>query len=238
MHKIILFILFGLSTACTVSPEKNTKELPNLEYAGDLLVFSEVMDQREEEMVRMLVTKNYLRIDSGPNAEDYILFDRNKKLIFNVIAEEKSIMQIDTEKFDRSPAYKIRWNVESQTSSALMRSDDNGAASATYYHLKLNDKSCYNIVTVDKGMEEPLAALKEYRESLSHQLKRYYRPDKGQECFEAVNIFTPLHHLHKGFPIREWSAYGYQRFLVDYKKKIIFPKSLFELPIDFIKSKI
>ena len=55
----------------------------------------------------------------------------------------------------------------------------------------------------------------------------------GQECDEAINIFEPTKPLQYGFPFREWSSYGYQRFLVDYKKNIIFPEALFKLPDDY-----
>ena len=246
MYKIInvfLIIFLGLTTiSCSTLESKVEKKDDKLEFAGDILNFSEVFADQPEENVRMIITNGYLRIDDGPQAEDFILYNRRNKIIYNVVSEEKSIMVIDSQDavHDKKskgvkPAFPILWNVESQTSNALMRSDDKNSASATHYRLKLNQKECYNLVTVDQGMENPLNAMREFRQSLAAHLKTQYKPQDGQECYEAVNIFTPINHLHQGFPIREWSIYGYQRFLVNHRKMIIFPKKLFELPEGFEK---
>lgn len=250
MYKIIQTVLVSLFSlhlsGCGINLLKTDgeqkKDNARLEFAGDLLNFSEIAEGQRETNVRMIITDGFLRIDDGPKSEDYVLFDRAAKIIYNVVAEEKNIMVIDsqdeTHNIELSPAYPILWNVESQTSHALMRSDDKNAASATHYRLKLNQKECYNLVAVDHGMEKPLAAIREFRSALANQLKKHYRAQEGQECYEAINIFTPLNHLHQGFPIREWSVYGYQRFLIEHRRMIIFPERLFKLPENYTRTKL
>jgi len=235
MHKIILVCFLGISLiACGTAGKKPVKAVDKLAFAGELLTFSEEINGRPESNVRMIIVDGYLRIDDGPQSEDYLLFDRTSKIIYNIVAEDKTILVMDAQDNDEQKKLKapfpILWNVISQTSHVLMRTNDENATSATYYQLKLNQKDCYNLVAIDQGMEKPLAALREYRQALANQLKTQYIPQKGRACYEAVNIFTPLNHLVQGFPVREWSAYGYQRFLADYRKMIIFPERLFELP--------
>ncbi|MDH3326365.1 MAG: hypothetical protein OEM38_06585 [Gammaproteobacteria bacterium] len=247
--QIFLALLLGMNLfSCSVIDRKNTAELQKhentdkLKFAGDMLSFSEKIGDESETNSRMIVTEGYLRIDDGPKSVDFVLFDRANKVIYNVIAEEKSIMVIDSQ--DEAHLLKLKsdfpilWNVESQTSHALVKNDDQNSASATHYSLKLNQKECYNLVALDQGMDKPLAALREFRQALANQLMSQYKRQQGQECYEAVNVFTPLNHLHQGFPIREWSIYGYQRFLVDYRKMIIFPKRLFMLPEGYSQIKI
>jgi len=233
----VIAILSMSLLACATVSKKSEKSVDKLEFAGDILTFSETIDGHES-TVRMIITKAYLRMDDGPEAEDYLLFDRRKKTIYNIVADEKSIMEIAVEASNIVPPYPISWRTESQSSNALMRTDNERAAKATYYLLSLNQQACYHVVAIDQGMEEALAAIREYRQVLANQLKSRYIRQAGQECYEAVNIFTPLNHLQQGFPIREWSTYGYQRFLVNYRQKIIFPKRLFALPDGYAHVKI
>ena len=242
MHKLIKTTLTLLVCSSLIScgslMTKPEKKSDKPEFAGDMLTFSEVIGDQPETNVRMIITEGFMRMDEGPQAEDYLLFNRKTKTIYNIVAEEQSILIMQPGDVKLKSPYPILWNVESQTSNALMRTDNKNIASATHYRLKLNQKECYNMVTVDQGMDKALAVIREFRQVLANQLKTQYTPQKKQECYEAVNIFTPLNHLHQGFPIREWSAYGYQRFLINQRKMIIFPKRLFELPAGYDQLKL
>lgn len=245
---LILVVTINLFACGAIDSRNNTPQTTKddtskeLEFAGDILTFSEIIGDQPETNTRMIVTKNYLRMDDGSDSENFLLFDRLNKIIYNIVADDKTVMTMDSqdkkEDANLKPPFPILWNVESQTSHALMKTDDQNSASATHYRFKLNQKECYNLVALDHGMDEPLAAMREFRQALANQLKSQYSQQEGQECYEAVNIFTPINHLHQGFPIREWSVYGYQRFLVDYRKKIIFPKRLFQLPEGYARLKI
>ncbi|HFD31828.1 MAG TPA: hypothetical protein ENJ28_03820 [Gammaproteobacteria bacterium] len=239
--KITLLIVFSMSIlllACASNTKPIAEKKHKPKYAGDMLIFSEILGDQSESNVRMIITDDYLRIDDGTDSEDYVLFDRKTKIIYNIVADDKSIMEMETHDIKLKPNFPLLWSVESQPSHLLMKTDDANAARATHYRLKLNQKECYNLVALDKGMEKPLIAMREYRKALANQLKKHYQAQKGQECYEAINIFSPTTHLNQGFPIREWSVYGYQRFLVNYRKNIIFPKRLFELPKGYGRMKI
>jgi len=229
---LISLLLFACSSIATKSVKQQEKEIKPAN-AGYLIMFSEMRPHEPEASVRMVITDHFLRIDEGPNSEDFILFDRQKKSIFNVVKEDKSILTIKPGKTNVEPTFPLRWIIESQTSQALMRSQNNNDTAATHYLYYLNDEPCYNLVTINNQLVETLDAMREYNDVLANELKSNYHEMQGQQCHEAINIFDPNIRLQYGFPLREWSAYGYQRFLVDFKKDIIFPESMFELPKNY-----
>ena len=229
---IVLFIILFL-LACTFkstkpNPSANTVKKP--ENAGYMLMFSEMRPFEPESSVRMIITDDFLRIDEGPKSVDFILFNRKTKSIFNVVKDDESIMLIKPTEKNVEPPFPLRWVIKSETSQALMRTQNSNEAAATHYSYRLNDKPCYNLVTINNHLVETLDAMREYNLVLANELKSNYREMQGQECPEAMSIFEPNLRYQYGFPLREWSVYGYQRFLVDFQKDVIFPKSLFVLP--------
>jgi len=235
------FLIMLVSYGCTQQPVKSKLQQEKTlkpENAGYLLVFTEMRPNEPESTLRMIITDKHMRIDEGPQSEDYILFDRSSKVISNVVAEDESIMVINPGEQKTKAPFPLRWIIESQTSQALMRSDNSNEASATHFLYYLNDKPCYNLVTIDNHLVATLDAMREYNLVLANELKRNYREMDAQQCYEAINIFDPNLRLQNGFPLREWSSYGYQRFLVDFKNDVIFPKTMFELPTNYKKFKL
>jgi len=236
LHRFLIILISVFLFACVsnvAKQAKSDKKETKPANAGFLIMFSEMRPHEPEASVRMMITDQFLRIDEGPNSEDFILFDRRSKSIFNVVQEDKSILTIKPVEKDIEPPFPLRWIIESQTSQALMRSQNNNDATATHYLYYLNEEPCYNLVTINNQLVETLDAMREYNQVLGNELKSNYHHMEGQQCHEAINIFDPNIRLQYGFPLREWSVYGYQRFLVDFKKDIIFPASLFELPKNY-----
>lgn len=238
IQRILIILVSLLLFACVSNIKKQAKpegKMIKPANAGYMLMFTEMRPHEPEASVRMLITDKFLRMDEGPKSEDFILFNRQEKIIFNVVKEDKSILVIKPVDKKVEPPYPLRWIIESQTSQALMRSQNNNDAAATHHLYYLNDEPCYNLVTVNNELVETLDAMREYNQVLANELKSNYLAMEGQQCNEAINIFDPDIRLQYGFPLREWSVYGYQRFLVDFKKDIIFPQTLFDLPEDYKK---
>lgn len=237
---VFLFLLLGMF-ACShqatksvgVDDKSSAVTAGKPKNAGMMLVFSEMSAQEPEKDLRMIITDEFLRMDEGPQSQDFLLYDRSKKTIFNVVAEEKSVMAINPPESTLKPAFPMLWIVKSQTSHVMMRGQNADGGNATHHQFLLNEARCYDVVTLDGVLDDALVAIKEYRITLANELKRNYRRAENQTCYEAVNIFDPVNHLQQGFPIREWSEYGYQRFLVDYRTHVIFPADLFALPKDY-----
>ncbi len=227
----LIFSFAGCALQATnvISPTK----LDKTEVSGALLLYSESDFSNNESSVRMLVTKDILRIDAGPGHENFTLYDRIQKILFKVSVNNHSIQVFKSTDVALSPDFPLNWKTESQTSHAVMRDSANGSAEATHHQFILNQKACYDIVTVNGVLEDVLSAVKEYYLALASIKKQSYVLSDNQQCKDAMEIFSPVNHLQFGFPIREWSSYGFQRFLVDYRQHTIFPVELFRLPEGF-----
>ena len=232
------FLLFTVLFLCactfkSTKPNPSDAKITKPANAGYMLMFTEMRPSEPEASVRMIITDEFLRMDEGPRSEDFILFNRQSKTIYNVVKDDQSILKIQPSEKILTAPFPLRWVIKSETSQALMRTQNSNEASATHYSYQLNDKPCYNMVTINNHLVETLDAMREYNRVLGNELKSNYREMEGQQCQEAILIFEPNIRYQYGFPLREWSVYGYQRFLVDFKKDVIFPESLFVLPKEY-----
>ncbi|MDX1812734.1 MAG: hypothetical protein R3240_12335, partial [Gammaproteobacteria bacterium] len=116
---------------------------------------------------------------------------------------------------------------------AVMKSNVEGKAPAQHHKMNLNNNACYDVVALKNILQKEAIALQEYYAVLGAELKRSYMPSEETACFDSVNILDPEKRYSFGFPYREWSAYGYQRFLLNYRERIIFPDSLFKIPENY-----
>lgn len=233
--KIVLIITMAVTLfACSIQQKKPgvdaslKSEKP--ENAGTVLTFKESSAEEPERIARVIITDKFIRMDDGKGSKDFLLFNRAEKLIYNVVADEDFVMVMGRAKHVTINVAPLQWQVKSQTSHALMRSHLKDQTSAKHHKLILNGNACYNIVALENILQEESQALAEYHEVLARELKSSYTAHKDAQCFDAIHILEPKKRFAYGFPYREWSAYGYQRFLVNYQQKIIFPAVLFELP--------
>ncbi|HFE39546.1 MAG TPA: hypothetical protein ENK06_14220 [Gammaproteobacteria bacterium] len=237
LHRLII-LLFLLMPGCasqTVLQKENSQAgqvapITKPANAGYLLRFVETRPEAAERRIRMIITDQYLRIDEGRQAKDFVLFNRKNKTLAHVDNNKVSVSQFDSAAEKIKPNFPLNWFVASQTSHALMKTQEDGKAKAMHYRLYLNDKPCYNLVSIESHLTETLDTLREYNQLLANQRKQVYKAVEGQQCRDAIKIFSPDIRLQYGFPLREWGSDGYQRFLVDVKKDIIFPATMFQLP--------
>ena len=234
---VMMFLLLLLISACGLKSHSvlSPTAMENNEVTGVLLLYTEMDVSGQESAVRLLVTKEIMRIDAGPGEENYVLYDRVKKIFFHVVGDQQTVAVKPMKNNVMSAGFAIHWQVESQTSHAVMRQSANDSAQATHYQFMLNDQDCYNVVTVESAYQDVLDAIREYRQALANQAKESYLQKQRSQCQDAVEIFNPDVYLKYGLPIREWSAYGSSRFLVNYRQRLIFPVELFQLPEGFVQ---
>lgn len=232
----ITLLLFLLMTACASQVAKKTAEPTKIpKNAGSILYFEETSSTDGTVPVRMLITRKFMRLDDGKDNDDYVLFDRVKRKIYNVVKDDQTVMVMNGVPPDNFNYKKPHWKIESQPSDALMRTDSKSSTGATYYKMSLGNKVCYNVVTLNNMLSDESRAIQEYYSVLGNELKKGYRPSEDSRCFDAINILDPAKRFSMGFPYREWGAYGYQRFLKNYRLRVIFPESLFEIPKNYRK---
>jgi len=231
---ILILIISTLTLSCSYKGNTETSEVSKKkpENAGTVLYMEESSETDGVTNVRMIITQNFLRVDEGRGSEDYILYNRKSKTIYNVVAEDSSIMMMNRESPEEFIAEPLIWQIEKDDSNALMRSDANKNG-ATHHKLKLNKRDCYNVVALNSFLGDEAKALSEYYSVLANELRYTFKPSQETQCFDAINIIEPHKRFSFGFPYREWGSYGYQRFLKNYQQRVIFPEKLFEVPKNY-----
>jgi hypothetical protein len=183
---------------------------------------------------RLFVNKSYMHISDDRSPSDYILFDRRKQTIYNVTSGDKTIFVIRPKPVDIEPPIEIKYEEESQPSSAIPKIDGN---QASHYRIMVNGEHCYDTVVLPEDfMPEVLGAMREFRQVLAgeHATTVNTMPrDVMDACDLAINVFEPTRHMSHGLPIREWDRNGYQRFLKDYRTNVAAPEGMLTLPDDF-----
>lgn len=224
---IWILIVINLVACTTNAPKKDHTNDENIK--GWVLLFDEKRKHEPESKVRMLVTKDFLRIDDGKDDDDYLLYDRKNDLIYNVVVEDETILTLSEKAQTNKDHKKLVWRVEQEQSRAVMSRA--GQAKSEFRRYLVNEKQCRSVVSVADLLPEALQALREYRRALSRELSKGLQyQDSDDICYLAMNVLEPDRHLKHGFPVREWDENGYQRFLEDYKVGILMPKRLFSLP--------
>ena len=233
--------LLGMMLACAhQSPGvvKSGATDPTAER-GSVLSFSErAGTEADAGTVRMLVSGQFLRIDEGPDSQDFVLYDRKQDKAWNVVAEDRSVLLIHAPQ-TTGAVIKPDWQIETEASHALGLAGLPNGTRSSYVRLSLAGQTCLHQVTADLFPRE-LELWREYQLLLS----RYSRQaaDGGlsdqiveaDACRTAIKQLDPATPLSGGFPLREWNDAGYQRFLMDFRNGVVLDPVLFTIPAEYL----
>ncbi len=217
---MLLPLLFGIA-ACTIGKETATA-----------LYFSESERGAEAFTTRMLITPQYLRIDYGIDADDFILLDRKKPAIYSVNRDDRTILVIDPLPIKLAPPQPFVHDVEKDKAEIPAV----GGHQIEHYRLKTNGAQCYDVFAAKGLLPDAVAALREYQLTIAgeHASAMETTPKELQGGCDLANyIFVPARHLDFGFPVRQQDMEGNVRQLVNYQSGFAVDKKLFELPADF-----
>jgi hypothetical protein len=196
---------------------------------GTQVFFNETGNDLSAQTTRMLVSKKYLRIDDGTSTNDFLLFDRKKRIIYSTNSMDQRILVIKPRPLDRKSPVKLENTVKKITTDAPPIE----GKKVTHLALHTNKKICYDLFAVDGFLPDVTAALKEYRQALAGEqaIAIDTMPSEMlQACDLANNVFHASRHLEHGFPIRLKETNGKFRELVDYMKNFRIAPELFVLP--------
>lgn len=222
-------------TACGALQTVKPKTVEELKSApGNLLIMMERSEGGPTFTTRIFVNEGYMHMSDTRSPADYMLFNRSEKTIYNVTAEDKTILVIRDKPVNIDSPIDLDYQEESQPSGAIPRIN---GRQATHYKYMANGKHCYDSVVMPKNfMPDVLAAMREFREVLAgeHATTVDRTPkDLLDACDLSVNIFHATQHMEHGLPIREWDRHGYQRFLKDYRENLQAGTGTFDLPKEF-----
>lgn len=183
---------------------------------------------------RILVTPRYMRMDDGSAQGDYLLFNRDSRIIYSVTHSDGTVLEIHPRPMTiKSPLPLHMGEAEVP--------DGNGAPAIGgkkphRYRLSVNGALCYQVVAVPGLLADAVKALRAYRAVLAGEHARVLPripADMNDPCDLALNTFAPDWQLKFGLPIQEWDPQGKGQQLMDFNAAYPVQPSLFVLPPKF-----
>lgn len=168
---------------------------------------------------RILVTRDFVRMDDGETGGDFVLFDRKAKTIYSISHDDETIFVIPERNLKIESPERIERS--SKTVQPVEAFPNIGGEQPRQIRLLVNGEACYNLVVVKTLLPEAVAALKEFREILSGEHKSLIPSvpaDMRDPCDLALHAFYPAWQLDFGLPLREWDEQGKGQFLIDYQE--------------------
>ncbi len=204
------------------------------EQKGTLLIFSEYEKEIEPYQTRVIITAEYMRFDDGEGAPDFILFDRRKKIIFNINSEEQTVMSVSPQTLKVVPPFELKQNV--QKLDSMKDAPMIAGIKPQHYVFSTNKQHCYDVVAVEGLLTDALVATRAFNAIIaSHNAAtlQYLPADQHKPCELSRSIFSYNRYLQFGFPVQEWDNNGKGRSLMDFKENIVLDEKLFVLPAGY-----
>jgi hypothetical protein len=201
-------------------------------YQATIVYFNEQEGAREPYRTRMIVTPRYLRLDDDDDKGDFVLFDRNKRVIYSTNAMDQRTLV-------------IRWKKTELSAPATMKNRDEkldekvppiGKNEVRRYRLYTNDKVCYDLYAARDLLPNVVKAMAEFQQTLAVEHAAFMRATPLQTsspCDQMSNVYQPARFLKYGFPIHARDYLGRMRQLADYKTDQTVSGDLFKLPADY-----
>lgn len=203
---------------------------------GDTLVlFNEQENGVEPFQTRMIITKNFLRIDDGKDSNSFVLFDRNKKVVYSTIPDEERVMAVHEKKLKKGQVFEPPFPLMHSVKEMPVMKDapEIEGESAKHYQLITNDNACYDVVAIKGLMPHVVKALTEFYKHMATDSMVTFNnmpADLHDACDMTLTTFKPTRQFEFGFPIQEWGKRDYSRSLVDYDVNFKAEPKLFVLP--------
>jgi hypothetical protein len=182
---------------------------------------------------RILVTGRYVRMDDGVDGGDYLVFDRESRLISSVNHNDKTVFEIPPREITLKPPMPLQRRNERQT---VKEAPKVGGRQPEQHQLYVNESLCYSVVTVPGLMGDAVQALSDFRQVLAGEHARVLTDipaDMQQPCDLALHTFHSDWQLQFGLPIQEWDELGSGQMLVDFNREFMVDEVLFGLPADY-----
>ena len=224
MKRIVFLLMISVLFSCAKKEQVDT-----------LVLFMEQEEGVEPYQTRMIVTKNFIRIDDGKGTNSFVLYDRNKNIVYSTNPDEQTIMAVHEKKLKKDqvfePPFKLNYSVNEMPEMKDAPTID--GETAKHYQLITNEKVCYDVVAVKGLMPNVVKALTEFHKHMatdSYVTFNNLPADMHDACEMTATTFKPARQFEFGFPIQEWGKRNYSRSLVDYNTRYKAESKLFVLP--------
>lgn len=172
-------------------------------------------------LTRILVTPDYLRMDGGENDGDFILLDRRRRLVINVMRENKLAMVFTPGALpSRPPGWKPRIEV------------GKAARGTQRFSLTVKGIVCSEGVAARRSAPDAARAMAELKSILAVTQYRVWKespPEIQHDCDLANQVWESGATLKLGLPLEEREYSGRTRQLESESKQPLQPE-LFRVP--------
>jgi len=231
---VSLAMVAMLLTACQQNENSTTQQSEKASNGATLLNFVEFEKNVEPYATRLIVTQQFMRFDDGEGSEDFVLFDRQKAVIYSVNTAEETVMAVHRKNIELEPPFEL---ILTHTKLDNLKDAPTIAGKqAQHYQFSANGERCYDVIVVPGLMPDVVNALREFGDLLASDSKVTFNnlpADLQKPCDISMNTFAPGRHLEFGFPIQEWSMNGSGRSLLDYQLDYQPDQTLFVLPDNY-----
>jgi hypothetical protein len=171
-------------------------------------------------VTRYLVTDRYLRLDYGRDREDFVLFDRKEKRVYNVNNDQREILVFEPGAVQVKPPKK--WEIKED----LLDSN----SSEKRVDLVVNGTVCTRLAAAQGFLPDVAQALQDFQEVMASTHAGTYLAtpqDQRDDCDLARLILAPARWFKYGMPFDEVRSNGFSRRLLNYKTDVaVRPKAL------------
>lgn len=184
---------------------------------------------------RTIVTPRYIRMDDGEEGGDYLIFDREQKVISSVTHEDETVLEIPLKTVDKQMApmeLKRRDSLTPDSKAPLV-----SGKSPQKLQLYVNDKLCYDAVVVPGLQEDVVRALRSFKQVLAGEQGKMLADlpvEMMEACDMALHTFYPEWTLSAGLAIQEWDeSLRKGRMLLELQESVPVDSKLFTLPENY-----
>ncbi|MBU0500282.1 MAG: UDP-2,3-diacylglucosamine hydrolase [Gammaproteobacteria bacterium] len=219
MRPFLTLLLIGLAGALAAGEP----------VAVDRLLFRVSEAEQEPYTSRILVTPGYVRIDEGADERGFILYDREKRLIYSVNSGDKTVLVIEPGTRGAGgqggPAVEVRRTPDEQAPPIA-------GVKPVQVSLLAGGKVCEERIVAPGLLVKALEGLGEYQRTRALQelaTLGAIPADMQDACDLALNVYHSDLLLKDGLPVRRWRQ-GLKEDLVDFAEAVPLPSQLFQLP--------
>ncbi|MCK9529781.1 MAG: hypothetical protein M0R77_04360 [Gammaproteobacteria bacterium] len=222
MKRVLAVLLFPLlSAAAEATP-------------ASVLVYEMAEPGVDGYPARYLVTADYLRLDDGQDAGNYVLYDRRTRIIYNVVHADRTIGEIHWRAVEQPMPQGLRIKEEAVTLGG--EAPNVGGRTPFRRQLYVGERLCLDAVVVPELMPDARAAMAAMQDVMAGEhaaMIPHIPADMQDHCDLAVNVYKPGWAARLGLPVEQREFNGRRWSLVDFRAEVETATGLFTLPVDY-----
>jgi len=214
----VISICFLCFTA--IACEENKKAL--------VMLYDEVEDIVGIQSMRYIINDQYLRIDAGQQDSDFILYDKQKKTVFSVNHEDRTVLKIAYKPW-KQPEFQFNVSVKNIVAK---NAPEVFGKQVFDYQILADDMLCTQVFLVKDMYPDAMQILYDYQQLLSGQQVASLKNTPEElhtPCFLLDQVFHKGDYYKLGLPIQITYSRGYTKLLKDVREEVV-DNSLFVLP--------